>query len=207
MSDEEELNRFVHTALESGAERREISVALAEAGWQAADIEDALAKWSEVPFTIPVPSSRRSHSPYEAFLYFLLYLSLVLTLFFAGAAVFEVIDLVFPGITAGDPDDLRWPLSMVIVNLPVFLVAHRILQRRFRRNPALSASPTRRWFTYLTLALAASFLVGDLATLIFNLLGGDLTLRFLLKVATVGVLAGGAFLYYLREMRAVESPQ
>jgi hypothetical protein len=40
--------------------------------------------------------------------------------------------------------------------------------------------------------------------LIFNLLGGDLTIRFLLKVLVVAVIAGSAFTYYLLDLRKEE---
>ena len=42
---------------------------------------------------------------------------------------------------------------------------------------------------------------------IINALGGELTSRFLLKVATVAVLAGGAFLYYLTDLRHDEKEE
>ena len=47
-------------------------------------------------------------------------------------------------------------------------------------------------------------LVGDLVALIFHFLQGELTTRFLLKVAVVLVLAGTAFAYYLRDLRQDE---
>jgi hypothetical protein len=62
----------------------------------------------------------------------------------------------------------------------------------------------RKWLTYATLFIAASVLVADLSTLVFNLLGGELTMRFLLKVATVGIIAGAVFGYYLWDMRKEE---
>ena len=37
------------------------------------------------------------------------------------------------------------------------------------------------------------------------LLDGAVTLRFLLKVATAGAIAGSVFGYYLRELRAAET--
>jgi hypothetical protein len=47
-------------------------------------------------------------------------------------------------------------------------------------------------------------LIGDVANLVFSVLGGELTARFLLKVLTVGGLAGTAFWYYLSDLRRDE---
>lgn len=42
------------------------------------------------------------------------------------------------------------------------------------------------------------------STLVYNLLGGELTVRFVLKVPVVAVIGGTAFVYYLRDLRAAE---
>ena len=55
--------------------------------------------------------------------------------------------------------------------------------------------------TYLTLFVAASVLIGDFITLVYNLLGGELTTRFMLKVLTIAVIAGTIFFYYLPDLR------
>jgi hypothetical protein len=52
--------------------------------------------------------------------------------------------------------------------------------------------------------VAACALIGDVTTLVYNLLGGELTVRFVLKVLTVGIIAGTAFTYYLRDLRRDE---
>ena len=73
-----------------------------------------------------------------------------------------------------------------------------------RADPGKRASKIRRWLTYLTLFVSASFLIGDVVTLVYNVLGGELTVRFLLKVAVVGAIAGTAFGYYLTDLRREE---
>jgi hypothetical protein len=50
--------------------------------------------------------------------------------------------------------------------------------------------------------VAAAVLVGDGITLVYNLLGGELTVRFVLKVLVVAVIAGGAFGYYGASLKA-----
>jgi hypothetical protein len=52
----------------------------------------------------------------------------------------------------------------------------------------------------LTLFVAGVFLVGDAATLVYNTLGGELTIRFVLKIATIAVIAGGIFTFFLSEI-------
>jgi hypothetical protein len=80
----------------------------------------------------------------------------------------------------------------------------RYIGRQIDLNPFKRLSPARRWLTYLTLFIASAALLGDTTTLIFNLLGGDLTIRFLLKVLVVAVIAGSAFTYYLLDLRKEE---
>src|SRR5271155_782978 len=53
---------------------------------------------------------------------------------------------------------------------------------------------------YLTLFLAGLLIVGDLVSLIYKFLGGDLTARFVLKVASIFIVAGAIFRYYLLEL-------
>jgi uncharacterized membrane protein YraQ (UPF0718 family) len=65
-------------------------------------------------------------------------------------------------------------------------------------------SPVRRWLTYLTLFLASTALVCDTITLVYHLLGGEITLRFLLKVLVVAAIAGAIFGYYLSDLRRGE---
>ena len=62
----------------------------------------------------------------------------------------------------------------------------------------------RRWLTYLTLAIAAGILIGDSTTLVYNVLDGEVAVRFLLKVLTTGGIAGAVFTYYLRDLRRDE---
>jgi hypothetical protein len=62
----------------------------------------------------------------------------------------------------------------------------------------------RRWLTYLTMFVAASILIGDVISLVYTVLGGELTVRFVLKVLTVGAIAGSVFGYYMWDLRGDE---
>jgi hypothetical protein len=71
-------------------------------------------------------------------------------------------------------------------------------------DPTKRASRPRKWLTYLTLFVAGVSLVGDTTALVYNLLGGELTIRFLLKAATIAIIAGGIFAFFLVDMRKEE---
>ncbi len=86
----------------------------------------------------------------------------------------------------------------------MFLFVARYLGRDLARSPVKRLSAVRRWLTYLTLFIAASVLIGDMITLVYNMLGGELSIRFLLKVLVAAVIAGTIFGYYLHDLRREE---
>ena len=99
---------------------------------------------------------------------------------------------------------IRWAISALVISFPVFVFAAHRVSRDVDKHPIKRLSPVRRWLTYLTLFVAATVLIGDLTALVFNLLSGDLSLRFVLKVLVVGVIAGTVFGYYLWDLRQEE---
>ena len=198
----EELTRFVRTALERGAERGEIEAALAEAGWRREKVEEALGAFAESEFPVPVPRPQPYLSPREAFLYLLLFTTLYISAFNLGGLLFELIDEAFP-----DPADLRrgfdvaWKVANLVVAFPVYVFLAVRQERELRADPAARGSKVRKWLTYCTLFVAAGFLIGDLVVLVHGFLDGELTLRFLLKILVVAILAGTVLVYYLRDLR------
>jgi hypothetical protein len=201
------LDIFVRDALLRGQGRAEIAQILKDAGWPAEQVTLALGEYADVPFPIPVPRPRASLSAREAFLYLVLFTALYLSAFNLGNILFELIDHAFPDAAAPayrrlmSVESLRWSVSTLVVAFPVFLWTSNYIGRGIATNPAGRLSPVRRWCTYLTLFIAVACLIGDGTTLVYNLLSGDLTVRFLLKVLVVGVIAGSSFGYYLRDLR------
>ena len=80
----------------------------------------------------------------------------------------------------------------------------RLMNRETMVDPTKRMSPVRRWLTYLTLFIAASVLIGDVTTLVYSLLGGELTTRFVLKVLVVAAIAGTVFWFYVSDLRVDE---
>jgi hypothetical protein len=183
-----------------------IEAALLEAGWPRDRVARSLRAFAEVDFPLPVPRPQPYLSAREAFLYLLLFTALFLSAFHLGAILFELIEKAFPDPAAAgfSARELRWSVSYVVVSFPLYLLLAVRQEREVARDPAKRASKVRKWLTYLTLFVAAGFLVGDLVALIFHFLEGELTVRFLLKVLVVAAIAGTAFGYYLRDLRKEE---
>ena len=99
---------------------------------------------------------------------------------------------------------MRWSIAGLVIAFPVFVLVARVLGRELERSPVRRLSAVRRWLTYLTLFLAATVLICDMIVLVYNLLGGGLSARFLLKVLVVAVIAGTVFGWYLQDLRREE---
>ncbi|MFZ5657029.1 MAG: DUF5671 domain-containing protein [Pseudomonadota bacterium] len=207
----QELETFVREALMRGQPRAAIGEALARAGWSAEQTRGVLDAWADVDFPVPVPRPRASLSAREAFAYLVMFATLYFGTWNLGSLLFDLIDRALPDAASADyiiaatDNSIRWAASALVIAFPVFaFVAHRV-SRDVARHPIKRLSPVRRWLTYLTLFLAASVLIGDMTTLVYHVLGGEATLRFLLKVLVVAVLAGAIFGWYLHDLRREEA--
>lgn len=200
------LLKFVQQALGSGASRSDIQAALVDAGWSKDQIADALDAYSPIDFVIPVPVPKSHLSARDAFLYLLMFGMLYLCTYNLGNLLFQFVNLAFPDPAFVDyrqiaASRIRFSTSALLVAFPVFLFLSISIARQIHREPALRLSAVRKWLTYLTLAIAACIIVGNLIYLLNSLLSGELTVRFVLKVLIVGAISGGVFFYYLVEMR------
>jgi hypothetical protein len=206
-----ELISFVRDALARGQSRADVESVLKHAGWKPEQVSRALGAFAAVDFPVPVPRPRPSISAREAFMYLLLFTTLYLVAFYLGDLIFDLINYAFPDAAASEYAatyqrySIRWAVSTLIVSLPIFLYMSWLTGKATRRDTTIRASPVRRWLTYLTLFVAACVLIGDIVTLVYNVLGGELTTRFVLKVLTVAAIAGTAFGYYLSDLRVDET--
>lgn len=206
-----ELLDFVRRALEKGVAPAEVTRVLAQAGWAEAEIVAATGAFASVDFPVPVPKPRPYLSARDSFIYLLLFTSLYFSAYHLGALVFELIDRAYPdplanaNLAAFIPDRIRWDISALLVAVPLFLFVFAHVEKAIARDSSKRDSRPRKWLTYLTLFIAAASLIGDLATLVYNVLGGEYAVRFLLKIATVALIAGTIFIYFLSEIRRDET--
>jgi len=211
MAINEDLLSFVRDALSRGLSRDLIKDALVRAGWGSDQVKSALNSFAEIDFSIPVPRPKPYLSAREAFIYLVLFTTLYISAYNVGSLVFQFINRAFPdpaappGFGEQIQQTIRWSVASIVIAFPVFLYVSRLISHAVKRDPGKRASKIRKWLTYITLFITAGVIIGDLTTLVYNFLGGELTMRFLLKVMTVGVISGAIFGYYLWDLRQEES--
>ena len=205
-----DLYDFVREALGKGISRAKISEALLGAGWSQAEVAAAVNGFADVAFPIPVPRPRPYLSAREVFIYGLQFSALYVSAYALGGLFFDFIELAFPDPLATNtynfaPDWIRWHVSFLIVAFPLFLWMHSYTNRLITQDPTRRASKPRKWLTYLTMLVSASGLICDVGSLVYYSLSGDLTTPLLLKIITIGVLAGGIFAYFIADQRKDET--
>lgn len=184
---------------------------LKQKGWSEKRILQAFTAYYEARTGKAIPDHGGSiEAAKDAFFYLLTFLTLGVWTVELGALFFTVIDLTFPNpaISRLDPSwgvrSLSDNLAGIIVAFPLFFLISRSQIRDGRMRPERLESPVRKWLTYLALVIAAGTLIGDMVTFLAYLLRGDLETRFVLKVITLLLLAGGVFGYYLGALRREE---
>jgi hypothetical protein len=205
-----DLETFVREALLRGASRANVQDALLRAGWAAEQAKGALDAYADLDFPVPVPKPRPYLSAREAFFYLVLFTALYLSAYHLGSLLFDLINRAWPDPAVmhdywrSPEDSMRWSIASILIAFPVFLLVSRSVGIELRKYPVKRLSAVRRWLTYLTLFVAAGFLIGDLTTLVYNALGGEITIRFVLKVIVAGVISSTIFGYYLWDLRRDE---
>lgn len=201
-----ELIEFVKESLENGQSRDSIADALRQADWKADEIKSAMHSFAEVEFPIAVPRPRPYLSARVAFLYLLFFILLAIVAWSLGSLLFAIINSTFPdAITAKKYSNIRIERQIrggvagLIVGAPIFFFLGRLLIRARKKDPELQRSQIRKWLTYITLVIAGATLVGDAISLVYNMLDGELSTRFILKSLVIALIAGSIFVYFLRD--------
>lgn len=130
------------------------------------------------------------------------------------ASTVSILVLLFQFINLAIPDPLdyaegirggiRWGAAMLTILFPVFVLVTRFVHRDLAAHPEKAEYRIRKWLLYLTIFAAALVIIGDLISLLFSFLNGDLTLRFLVKVLAIGLVIGLVFGYEMWDVRRTQ---
>jgi len=146
----------------------------------------------------------KKSSPKDVFMHILNIIGLYASVSGVLILLFQYINSAFPDVLnlyfdPGEP--IRWALALVIVIFPVFIWSSSRLRKELTNEPEKSELKIRKWLLYFTIFLAGMLIIGDLVSLIYNFLQGEITVRFILKIASILFVAGAVFWYYLHELK------
>ncbi len=204
MSDSK-LQDFIAHARDKGLDHNTIRMMLIANGWKEKDVIHAL---SEEALDMPVPFPHDTGGAREAFFHLLIFGFLYTTLISSIFLFFTYIHRLFPdvaieGTRRGDfeLESIRRSMAAIIVSFPLLLWMQKNVTKEMLEHPERVVSGIRRWLTYLTLLVASAAVVGTMITLVFYLLEGELSVRFLLKVLVILYLSVGTFAFFFLSLK------
>jgi hypothetical protein len=197
----EKLRQFVGHARDKGMEYPTIRHVLLSVGWKEKDIAEVFCA-RDLELAIPEPAGVGSAR--DAFFHLLTFAALYTWATSLILLLMTYIDFAFP-----DPawqtsyqaleaalSSIRASLAALIVSFPIFLILWHFLLREVQRHPEKAKGAIRRWLGYLSLFVGVVTLSTDTITFVYYLFEGQLTIRFLLKVSVLFLIAG-SLVYYL----------
>lgn len=121
--------------------------------------------------------------------------------------VFSVTNLKFPdeatNYWADDSarDAVRNSIAMLLVFYPTFLIFTRLSNQDRRSFNQGEYTTFAKWLVYISILGGILVILGDLVMLINYFLNGEITSRFVIKVAALLLIVGGALSYYILDVR------
>jgi hypothetical protein len=200
------LSDYIAAAKARGATDSFLVELLERNGWPRKEVYAAFASIYETPKR----GAGFAESARDAFLYLLSFGTLSTWAWALGTLFFTLIDIWYRDSVftqqpyMGRNFAISSSMAALVVSFPIYLATMRILLRDISRKPEKLESGVRKWLTYIALLISASVVIGDLITTVDYFLRGEITTRFVLKVLTVLVIAGGVFLYYVQPLEKPE---
>ena len=203
-----ELRPFISAAKEHGASDESIVGILENAGWPKTQILEALGERYESLTGVKIPRGKRTTTPAkDAFLYLLSFATLATWTTALGGICYSLIDDWIPNALTNTyyavsvSYQISTKLAALIVTFPLYMFVMRIIVSGTRQAPDKLDSAVRKWLTYIALLIAASVMIGDVVTFLAYYLRGDLSSRFVAKVAVTLLISSGVFWYYLGSLQ------
>ena len=146
--------------------------------------------------------------PKDVFLHLLAIIALYASATAFLVMLFQYINVLIPDLLERDYyrlqsyySSIRWSISSLIVIFPVYVWAIYYLNKIYSLEPEKRNLRIRKWLLNFTVFAAALIIIGDLVTLIYSFLGGDITSKFVLKIVAVFFVAVSVFFYYFWELK------
>ena len=155
--------------------------------------------------SFPVAFGYMNHSkvtPKDFFLWLGAVIGIYGSIFAFISLLFQYIDYAYPdALSYVDPfsTGIRVAMASLIVLAPAALILMSLIRKDIRADSSKKDLWIRRWAIVLTLFIAGLTVVGDLITHVNYFLGGDVTTRFILKVAVILLVASATFMHFIAD--------
>jgi hypothetical protein len=202
----ESLARFIDHARQKDMDHATVFLLLRPFGWKEREIAEVLAARE---LAVPVPERAGVGSPRDAFFHLLAFTALYAWVISLSSLLFAYIDFAFPDSATRTSTyaleaslaNIRVSLATLVVSYPLFLLVWSFLLRQVRLFPERAMSGVRRWLSFMSLFAGAVTILANVVTVIYFLVEGDLTVRFLLKVAVLLLITGSLLVYLALTLR------
>lgn len=148
----------------------------------------------------------KNHNPKYAFYYILSLVALIFVAISSAIIVFQIIDksvfdaLAYYG-SYSNQSALRFGISALLISAPIFFLCVNLINNGLKKGEIDKESPLRNWLTYFILAVSAVVILGSLVGIINAFLSGEMTLKSILQLITVIIIASLVFSFYLYDIR------
>jgi len=214
MSDQA-LSDYSLSRLRAGASKSVLRDELLALGWTEEEADASyrqalVASGAPVPTEVNRPYALRKAGAVDVVINFFSFILLGIVATALGTLLFQVVNIVLPDVLdtvygrSGSVSSIHYAIAALLIGFPLYFLALRLWFQQFRDNADRTESGLSKWLTYLVLLVTAIVVVGDLITLVFAVLQGELSLRFFLKALIILGIAGAIFGFYYLERRKIQ---
>ena len=211
------LAEYVQGRVSAGLSRTEIKEELLAVGWSDEEA-DAAFRDGLIAMGIPIPNAGnrpslvKKASTVDVVLNFFSFILLGIVATALGTLYFQIINTHFQDPLAelhgfgdwGRTSAIHHAIASLVIGFPLYFMAIRLWFRKYREDEGRTESRLSKWLTYVVLLIASVTIVGDLITVLFKLLQGEVSARFFLKALTILVIAGIIFSFYYLERLKIQ---
>jgi hypothetical protein len=152
----------------------------------------------------------QKNNPKFAFFYLLSLVALLFTSISVGVIVFQLINKFIPDLLNEFNNyvafgAVNFAISSLIIAVPIYYITTYLIIKSLYKGDLDKDSPIRRWLTYFVLLVTSIVMIFWLISVINNFLGGEFTIKFILKALTAILIAASIFGFYLYDIRRKET--
>ncbi|MEX0909765.1 MAG: DUF5671 domain-containing protein [Candidatus Paceibacterota bacterium] len=197
------IESYIRRGIAQGVSHEEIANNLRAAGWREDVIDRAFVSVAENPQPRNADFFESPEGGRASFLFVLSFLTLYISVWAFINTSFGVIDNMF-GVSMNEAarTSFRWSIAWLVVVFPIFLITNYYIKKVVPAGTEnIHLTGTRRTLTYVTLFIATITLIGSAVFVVFQLTGGEVVMKTILKIFTIILVAASLFGYYFNDLR------